>query len=250
MSFSSENIIILDSVDSTNNYAMGMIQKREIDNKIAIFTHEQTSGKGRRGKQWESKKGKNIMMSVPVQMQWLPVSRQFELSVAIALSCIDFLEKYISANLFIKWPNDIFINDSKAGGILIENLIKGQIWQWAVIGIGLNINQEDFDNKKFTATSLKKETGKNYDVISLAKELHQSILKRIDELKSENFSKTLEEYNQHLYARNKWVKLKKGDTFVETKIISVSPSGVLVTKDDEKREFLFDEVEFKGLVRK
>ncbi|MEO8821090.1 MAG: biotin--[acetyl-CoA-carboxylase] ligase [Ginsengibacter sp.] len=247
MSFSSENIKILDSVDSTNNYAMGLIQRREIDEKIAFFAREQTSGKGRRGKQWESEKCKNIMMSVAVQMHWLPVSRQFELSVAAALSCLDFLERYISGNLFIKWPNDIFISDSKAGGILIENLIKGQIWQWAVIGIGLNINQENFDNEKFTATSLKKETGKNYDVISLAGELHQSVLKRTDELRAENFGKMLEEYNQYLYARNKWVKLKKGDTFFETKIIAVSSSGELITKDDEERTFLFDEVEFKGL---
>ena len=249
MPFSSKNMIILDSVDSTNNYAMGLIQKREPTNEIAIFAHEQTYGRGRRGKQWESDKGENIMMSVIAQMQWLPVSRQFELSVAVALSCFDLFRKYIFANLFIKWPNDIFINDSKAGGILIENLIKGKIWQWAVIGIGLNINQKRFDDS-YTATSFKKETGKNFEVIKLAEELHESVLKRIEELKSGNFNKMLEEYNQHLYARDKWIKLKKVNQVFETKIISVSSSGELITKDDEERRFLFDEVEFKGLVRK
>ena len=250
MSFSSKNILILDSVDSTNNYAMGLIQNREIVNEIAIFAREQTLGKGRRGKQWESNKGENIMMSVTAQMQWLPVSRQFELSVAVALSCFDFFEKYVVPNLFIKWPNDIFINDSKAGGILIENIIKGKIWQWSVIGMGLNINQEHFDESSFTATSLKKETGKDFEVIKLAEELYESVLKRIEGLKSGNFNKMLEEYNQHLYARDKWVKLKKGNQVFETKIISVSSSGELITKDAEERRFLFDEVEFKGLVRK
>ncbi len=250
MSFSSKNMIILDSVDSTNNYAMGLIQKREINQEIAIVALEQTCGKGRRGKQWKSNKGENIMLSVPAQMQWLSVLRQFELSVAIALSCFDFFRRYILENLFIKWPNDIFINDSKAGGILIENLIKGKIWQWAVIGIGLNINQENFDENKFTATSLKNITGKNFDIIELANELHESVLKRMEELKSGNFNKMLEEYNQNLYARNKWVKLKKGNQVFETQIISVSSSGELITQDNEERKFLFDEVEFKGLARK
>ena len=243
-------MIILDSVDSTNNYAMGLIQKRETTNKIAIFAYEQTKGKGRRGKQWDSGKGENIMMSVIAQMQWLPVSRQFELSVAVALSCFDLFRKYIFSNLFIKWPNDIFINDSKAGGILIENLIKGKIWQWAVIGMGLNINQEHFDESIFTATSLRKETEKNFEIIKLAEDLLELVLKRIEELKSGNFNKMLEEYNEHLFARGKWVKLKKGGQVFETKIIAVSSSGELITKDAEERRFLFDEVEFKGLVKK
>ncbi len=243
-------MIILDTVDSTNNYAMGLIQKRETINEIAIFAHEQSNGKGRRGKKWKSDKGENVMMSVIAQMQWLPVSRQFELSVAVALSCFDLFRKYIFTSLFIKWPNDIFINDSKAGGILIENRFKGKIWQWAVIGMGLNINQEQFDESIFTATSLKKETGKNYEVIKLAGELHELVLKRIEELKSGNFNKMLEEYNKHLFARDKLIKLKKGARVFETKIIAVSSSGELITKDSEERRFIFDEVEFKGLVRK
>ena len=71
--------------------------------------------------------------------------RQFQLSVAVALGCFDLFQKYAVSKSFIKWPNDIFINDSKAGGILIENVIKGKIWQWAVIGMGLNINQQNFE---------------------------------------------------------------------------------------------------------
>ena len=184
MSFMPKNMLILDSVDSTNNYAMALIQKREIDSEIAVFAKEQTQGKGRRGKQWMSKKAQNIMLSVAMPMQWLPVSRQFELSVAAALGCYDLFQKYILANLFIKWPNDLFINDSKAGGILIENVIKGKIWQWSVIGMGLNINQDKFEEGVLKATSLKLATGKQYDVIKLADELHSSLLKRIEEVKS------------------------------------------------------------------
>lgn len=248
MLFTPKNMLILDSVDSTNNYAMALLQKRAIDGEIAVFAKEQTHGKGRRGKQWISNKSENIMMSVVVPMQWLSVSRQFELSVAVALSCHDLFQKYILANLFIKWPNDIFINDSKAGGILIENVIKGKIWQWSVIGIGLNINQEKFEEGILKATSLKIETRKKYDVIKLADQLHVILLKRIEDLQAGNFEKMLEEYNSHLYARGKIVKLKKQNVVFETQIKTVSPFGQLITQDSIERNFNFDEVEFKGLV--
>jgi len=245
---SPENMLILDSVDSTNNYAMALLQKREIDAEIAVFAKEQTHGKGRRGKQWMSKKSENIMMSVVVQLQWLSISRQFDLSVAAALSCFDLFEKYILGNLFIKWPNDIFINDSKAGGILIENVIKGNIWQWAVIGIGLNINQQNFEEEILKASSLRIKTGKEYNVIELANKLHLILLARIEQLKAGDFEKMLEEYNSHLYARGKMVKLKKQNVLFETTILGVSQFGHLITKDSVERKFNFDEVEFKGLV--
>ncbi len=248
MPFSPENILVLDSVDSTNNYAMALIQKGDRSMIRPVFAHEQTHGKGRRGKHWKSNKAANIILSIPLQMQWLAVSQQFQLSVVVALSCRDLFSKYILANLFIKWPNDLFINDSKAGGILIENVIKGTLWQWTIIGIGLNINQEEFEDFNLKATSLKLATQKNYDVINLAEELVSLVFKRIEELKSGNFEKMLQEYNEHLFARYKMVKLKKENIVFQTKIIGVSPSGQLITKDAFERRFDFDEVEFKGLV--
>jgi BirA family biotin operon repressor/biotin-[acetyl-CoA-carboxylase] ligase len=245
-----KNMIILDSVDSTNNYAMALIQKRQMAGEIAVFAKKQTNGKGRRGKQWVSNEAENITMSVVVPMQWLNVSRQFELSVAVALSCHDLFQKHILANLFIKWPNDIFINDSKAGGILIENVIKGKIWQWSVIGIGLNINQEEFEEGVVKATSLKIETERQYDVIKLAGELYGILLKRIEELKADCFENMLKEYNQKLYGRGQMVRLKKQTAVFETEIIRVSPLGQLITKDSVERSFNFDEVEFKGFAKR
>jgi len=250
MSFLSENLLVLDSVDSTNNYAMALVQKGEKSAIKPVFAMEQTHGKGRRGKHWKTSKGANIILSIPMQMQWLPVSQQFQLSVAVALSCIDLFSKHILANLFIKWPNDIFIGDSKAGGILIENIIKGTLWQWSVVGIGLNINQEEFEEFNLKATSLKLATGKSYDILNLAEELYLLVLKRMEELRSGNFEKILEEYNRYLFARNKMVKLKKENIVFETKIIGVTPLGKLITKDAFERKFDFDEVEFKGLAER
>ena len=218
MPFSPKKFIVLDSIDSTNNYAMAMVQKGQASSGDIIFAKAQTAGRGRRGKVWKSKPGENIMQSLLLEMLWLPVQMQFRLCIAVSLGCLDFFSHKIKENIKIKWPNDIYINDSKAGGILIENVIKGNLWQWAIIGIGLNINQVNFETTLFKANSLKKLTGKNYDVTELAKELSRDILNRIEKLNSGRFNELLDEYNRNLFCRNKVVRLKKGNIVFEQKL--------------------------------
>jgi len=238
-----KKLIILEKVDSTNNYAMAMVQKGDAISSCGVFAREQTAGKGRRGKAWKSKSSENVILTVTEQMQWLPVQHQFQLSVAVALGCLDLVSKYIKENIKIKWPNDIFINDRKAGGILIENAVKGNLWQWAIIGIGLNINQEDFD-KEIRAVSLKQITGVNYDVIELSGELLETVIIRINQLIAGEFNNLLYEYNENLFCRNKMVKLRKGNIVFETKIKKVNPFGELITKDALERKFEFNDVEW------
>ena len=221
-----------------------MVQIGVANSGNAVFAMEQTAGKGRRGKSWESLKGQNIVLSVISEMQWLPVLSQFQLSVAVAIACHDFLSGYVGNDIKIKWPNDIFINDRKAGGILIENVIKGHLWQWAVIGIGLNINQQGFETSNLRAISLNQVTGKTYNALLLAKELHENVLANISDLKSGGFNKMLDAYNKNLFARNKKVKLKKGNIIFETTVQRISSSGELITKDVIERTFGFDEVEW------
>ncbi len=242
MPVTAQKLSILEKVDSTNNYAMALIQKGEATNGEAVFAKVQTRGKGRRGKTWESQSSENIILTINTQMQWLSLQQQFQLSIAVALGCFDFFLKYIKENIKIKWPNDIFINDSKAGGILIENIVKGNLWQWAVIGIGLNINQQKFN--KVRAISLKQITGINYNVIELANELHVAVINRINQLESGEFGKMLLEYNENLFCRNKVVRLKKENIIFETKIERISSTGELITKDVIERKFEFDEVEW------
>jgi len=242
------NILVIDSTDSTNNYAMALIQKGIATDGSAVFAMEQTNGKGRRGRQWKSKKGDNIILSISLQMQWLPILQQFQLSVAVALGCFDLLSKYAPGKASIKWPNDLFLNDTKAGGILIENTIKGTLWQWAVIGVGLNINQTDFEATNLNATSLRMAAEKAFPVLQLAEELYEFILKRIEDLKSGHFLSMLETYNQYLFARNKKVILRKNGNIFETKIMGVTDAGQLITRDKIERKFNFDEVEFIGLL--
>ncbi|MEO8852918.1 MAG: biotin--[acetyl-CoA-carboxylase] ligase [Ginsengibacter sp.] len=248
MTFPVENMVILDCVDSTNNYAMAQIKNGEPQAGNPVLAMQQTGGKGRRNKNWKSNKSENILLSIPVKLHWFPISQQFQLSVAVALACFDLISQTLLANIFIKWPNDIFINDKKTAGILIENILRGKIWQWAIIGIGMNINQVNFEELNSTATSFRKETGESYEVLLLAKRLYVLVLKRIMDVKNDHFEKMLNEYNQHLYGKGKKVKLKKQGIILETKIIEVSSSGKLLTKDGINREFDFDEVEFKGIV--
>jgi BirA family transcriptional regulator, biotin operon repressor / biotin---[acetyl-CoA-carboxylase] ligase len=244
MPLSSSKFIILESVDSTNNYAMAMVKNGVANNESAVFSIEQRAGKGRRGKTWVSEKGENILLTVLKQMLWLPVHQQFLVSIATALAAHDFCSQYIKENVKIKWPNDIYIDDRKAGGILIENVIKGNLWQWAIIGIGLNINQQNFEKENLTATSLKQLTAEHYDVIQLSRDLHEMILKRLRVLQSGHSGKMLEEYNDNLFCLNKTVRLKKGDSIFESKIERVSADGELVTKDIAERRFRFDEVQW------
>ena len=247
MQLNAQKFIILESVDSTNNYAMAMVQKGVANNGDAVFAMEQSLGKGRRGKTWKSQRGENILLTILAQMQWLPLQQQFHLSVAVALACHDFFSKYTKENIKIKWPNDIFINDRKAGGILIENSIKGKLWQWAIIGTGLNINQENFENDKLNAVSLKHITGRHYNVIHLSHELHEIVLERLRDLHSGKIVKMLREYNENLFCRNKTVKLKKGNILFEAEIKRVSASGELIVKDAMERNFGFDEIQWMDL---
>ena len=232
-------------MDSTNNYAMGMIRDGTAKHGGAWFSYEQTGGKGRRGKAWKAEKGKNILLSIAVNTAFLTVYQQFYLSAAVSLGCIDFFKNYAGDETKIKWPNDIFWNDRKAGGVLIENVIKAGCWQWAVIGIGINVNQTEFNlDSVFKPVSLKQITGKEFDVIAMANELHKTVINRYNELQNNGFVKMLVEYNQNLFGLDKKVKLKKDNVGFDTTIKGVSPQGKLLTRDTTEREYDFDEVEW------
>lgn len=240
---------ILDSVDSTNNYAMAQVHAALPQHGDAFFAYQQTGGKGQRGKTWLTGNGENIALSIIAEPKQLQVAEQFRLSVAVALGCYDFFSFYAGDETFIKWPNDIYWRDRKAGGVLIENVIgknkKGEgNWKFAVIGIGININQVIFDPALKNVVSLKQITGKNFNVVELAKELHQKVLSRIDSITTIDFDKLLKEYNGFLFKKDCTVKLKKGTVEFDTIIKSVTNNGQLYTVDRVDNFFDFGEVEW------
>ena len=233
---------ILDTVDSTNNYAMARIDDGFAKHGMTWFANEQTAGKGQRGKNWTSEKGKNIAMSLVLRPGQLKITSQFHLNAIVALVCFEFLSGYIDGETKIKWPNDLFWRDRKAGGILIESKLQGKSWKWVVVGIGININQAVFDKSLANAVSLKQITGKTFNTLDLAKELHALLIKKLAE--QIGLAEILQQYNQHLYKINELVALRKKGVKFDTVIKEVSTQGKLVTVDAIEREFDFGEVEW------
>lgn len=235
---------ILDSVDSTNNYAMASIHAGMASHGMAWFAHEQTHGKGQRGRNWDTARRQNIAISIIIDPLGLNTSHQFALSMAVAEACYSFFSAYSGPGCSIKWPNDLYFNDRKAAGILIENIFQGPDWKWAIVGIGVNINQVHFNAQLKNPVSLKQITGKIYDTEALAAELHRQVLHRSDDIRNNRNDALLEQYNTHLYKRGEKVRLRKGNMVFETTITGVNALGCLLTYDSIERQFDFGEVEW------
>ncbi len=151
-------LIELESVDSTNNYAMARIHEGMAFDGMVCLARHQWAGKGQRGKSWLDEPGQNLIMSLVIEPGTLILSQQFLFSAAVALGILDLIYTIKNDNWRIKWPNDIYWNDRKAAGILIESVIKGKSWLFAVIGVGMNLNQESFPEEISNAISLKQIT--------------------------------------------------------------------------------------------
>lgn len=235
------SFVLLECVESTNNYAMAKVHAGLAKHGDVYYTHTQTAGKGQRGKQWTANPGENITLSCIIQPSRFSLKEQFKLSAIIALGCYDFVNHYMPGTTTIKWPNDIYINDRKAGGILIENSVKGRDWQYVVAGIGININQTSFDPDLRRATSLKQETGTHFDVVSLAKELCARIEWRWSMFPG---SEIITEYNDRLYKRHQTAQLKSGEAVINAEIQGVNDHGQLMVRTYREMIFNWGEVEW------
>lgn len=174
-------LIELSSVDSTNIYAMKQIQEQIAVSGSCYRTDFQTHGKGQHGRIWESNKDENLLCSYVLELKtlkndqnWGPKD-QMGLSAAVALGAQTFFAALAGDETRIKKPNDIYWRDRKAGGILIENILRGETWTWTVIGIGFNMNQTSFSSDTPNPVSLKQITGKQWEISSLQKSLTKAL---------------------------------------------------------------------------
>jgi BirA family biotin operon repressor/biotin-[acetyl-CoA-carboxylase] ligase len=252
------SFVELESVDSTNNYAMALANSGKAKHGTLFFAHHQWAGKGQRGRTWDSQPGENIILSVVLEPVAFPPSAAFGLSATVALACHDFFSRHATDGVTIKWPNDLYWNDRKAGGILIENQFKGSEWLLAVAGMGININQVEFDvtasrlvstsghpaSAALRPVSLRQITGRTFDVPALARELGECLDHRYAQWEAGGFNRLMEDYNHVLYRRGKEVQLRKDNAVFRTTIEGVSPQGELLTSDVMRRQFQFGEVEW------
>ena len=208
----------------------------------AYFALDQYQGKGQRDKTWNSKPGENIILSVVKDCSGFHLNNQFQLSVAVALACFDFFSAYAGDETRIKWPNDIYWRDRKAGGILIENMVKSDRWGKAIIGMGININQTTFDTIEGKPVSLKQITGKSFDPISLAKELCQHLEHRFLVLENKPFDQLLSAYNNQLYKKDELVPFKRNNIQFQAKVNGVDKDGHLLIMHGMEERIRFGEI--------
>lgn len=208
----------------------------------AYFALDQYQGKGQRDKTWNSKPGENIILSVVKDCSGFHLNNQFQLSVAVALACFDFFSAYAGDETRIKWPNDIYWRDRKAGGILIENMVKSDRWGKAIIGMGININQTTFDTIEGKPVSLKQITGKSFDPISLAKELCQHLEHRFLVLENKPFDQLLSAYNDQLYKKDELVPFKRNNILFQAKVNGVDKYGHLLIMHGVEERIRFGEI--------
>ena len=178
-------LIELPSIDSTNIYAMEQIKAGRAISGSCYNTPFQTHGKGQHGRVWESEKGQNLLCSYVLELKSLNPSKnwgpedQKGLSAAVAIGAKAFFGANAGDETLIKLPNDIYWRDRKAGGILIENSLRGTDWTWSVIGIGFNINQTSFSPDAPNPVSLRQITGRQWEIARLQTELSKALTKSI-----------------------------------------------------------------------
>ena len=241
--FIGQPFIELLTVESTNNYAMGLARAAMAQHGAVVFTHEQTRGKGQRNRGWVSAKGLNLAFSALVEPGMLGGLPPFSLSMAAAVAAHQVVSNYVKEGVTIKWPNDIYWCDRKAAGILIENIWQAGEWKFAVIGIGLNVNQTDFADLGTKAVSLKQITGSNFEPLVIAKELC-TILDEKYRLLSSSPSLITDQYKTHLYKLNQPVKLKKGSRIFEATFTDVNANGQMVIENGMEESLNVGEVEW------
>jgi len=202
-------LIELSTIDSTNIYAMAQIRAGLAKSGSCYTADFQTNGKGQHGRVWESSKGQNLLCSYILELNtldalknWTPAD-QIGFSAAIALGARAFFAAFAGSETKIKKPNDIYFSDRKAGGILIENLVRGQEWTWAVIGIGMNINQTEFSPAALNSVSsnpisLQEITNQSWDVKKMQQHLSEALNDAIHDWLQFGEEATLKTLEQHI----------------------------------------------------
>ncbi len=241
--FMGQQLYFLPACDSTNSEAQQLLLKNEATEGCTVITAHQTAGRGQRGNTWEAEPGKNITLSVILLPKFLAVKHQFYLNMAISLGVLDLLQELGLVGAQLKWPNDLYFEDKKLGGILIENSINSLSLQHSIAGIGLNVNQRQFEIE--TATSLANVLNHNLNLEDVTKRLLELLEKRYIELKYGKTAKLKYDYLQVLYRYQEEHFFIVGNQKVKGQILGIGDDGRLAVEiDGELRYFAFKEIGF------
>ena len=200
---------------------------------FTIRTDFQTAGRGQAGNSWESEKGKNLLFSTLLRYAHVPAADQWRLSMLVAVAVREAIALSLSplasrlSPITIKWPNDIYYQDKKLVGILIENTLSGGQIAYTIAGVGLNVNQTEWLSNAPNPVSMKQITGEEYDVEDLLKTFLDS-LQRWETASTEQLK---EEYIRHLYRSTGW------HPYMEREV-SLAPTNIHLSTQDAQGVFL------------
>lgn len=230
-------------LDSTNNELLRHI--RDYDNLSVIAAVSQTAGRGQRGNRWLSKPGDNLTFSLLLRPEKLPAREVMALTCLATLAVRDTLRDE-GVPAVIKWPNDIYVGKKKICGMLVENSLDGADIDWSVIGIGINLNQTEFPGEILNPVSLKRLTGRTYELEPFLEKVCGVMEKRLPELASTESRNGLREaYEQDLFQKDisaNYRDLATGEEFIGT-IRGITPEGLLrIEAEGRERTFGFKEV--------
>ena len=244
--FVGQNLVTLNRVDSTNNFLKQEVAKSTpLPEGTVILAEEQFAGRGQVNNTWTSEPGKNLTFSLLLFPSFLPAQKQFLLNQAISIAINDALANIIGPQVKIKWPNDIYFKDDKLGGVLIENVLRGNNLKYAIVGIGINVNQLTFPSTIKNVTSLKEILHRDYHKIDLLSQLCKSIEQRYLQLRSGNYHSIEAEYLSNLYKLNELHTFKIEGKEEVGVISGIDEFGCLqIRMGGELRTFDFKEVAF------
>ena len=218
------HVIHFKEIDSTNNYLKNSY--RLLGNFTFVVADYQSRGKGRNDRTWSSEEGKNLMFSFLIKDPVL-LKKYNALSIISAVEVAKLLESYKFKGVTIKWPNDVFINEKKVCGILLE----GQILEYLAVGIGLNVNQKSFpDGLRRPATSLSLEANKDFDLEEIEKKLFANIVNNLSNLKEGEYLDYLKDHN---YLLNKRVKVLVNDQPFIGEVVGIDANYFLQIKTSD-----------------
>ncbi|MFD0752042.1 biotin--[acetyl-CoA-carboxylase] ligase [Mucilaginibacter calamicampi] len=244
--FVGQNLLTLKEVDSTNNFLKNLLtNSKPLPEGTVIMAEHQYAGRGQQQNKWVSQPGKNLTFSILFKPTFLNAVNQFDLTRTISVGVYDTLRTLLGDGLKIKWPNDIYYNDRKLGGMLIENMVQGNRINNSVVGIGLNINQGDFPEGIGNATSVKQILHKDYDLRLLLSEICSHIEAYYLHLKAGKIDLIRSSYLSRLYWLNEERTFRAGDEIFTGIIKGVADNGLLqVYRDGLTASYNLKEIEF------
>ena len=231
-------------IDSTNAFLQRKQSECDIRNWV-VSADEQTAGKGMGSNSWESEVGKNLTFSLALDVSFLPAEKQFLLSEAVPLGIVEVLDKLLPVEkLSIKWPNDIYYENRKLAGILINSTIKANMMGISIIGIGLNVNQMQFQDWPTHPISLKLITGKGYALQPLLEQIAEHIIIKVEQLKAD-LTTIEQDYLKRLFRYHTWADYEVGGKVLRVFMTGIDPFGRLQLVDEQQTFYTFDIKEIK-----